>query len=151
MRTAILTGLNGNDNDPSAVSGSCPTSNCTWNPYTSLALCPGVVEDISSAIQKECLTETYADGGGTVTFCNVTTSTLKAKSKSISGSRARMKILIYIQSPNTIPATVQLPLEIEKPSSSWWTSPSSIKRREIVVASTVKTRFNTAIAFHLLP
>jgi hypothetical protein len=80
MRTAILTGLYGNENDPSTVSGSCPTPNCTWHPYTSLAFCPSLVENVSSTIQKQCVNLTFGDDDTQYTFCNVTTNNLAVNS-----------------------------------------------------------------------
>src|ERR1700753_1656442 len=77
MRTAIQQSLVGADSDASHVSGYCPTNNCTWQPYTSLAFCASTVEDISATIDKTCGLSAADEG---LIMCNVTTGALKAQS-----------------------------------------------------------------------
>ena len=70
IQNAAGAGLLRNDSDPSQVSGFCPTANCTWEPYDSLALC-STVEDFTSGIILECLNDTSQS-------CNISTAALKA-------------------------------------------------------------------------
>jgi hypothetical protein len=44
MVSAINAGLLADGAHPSTVTGDCPTSNCTWGSYTSLAICSSVRE-----------------------------------------------------------------------------------------------------------
>lgn len=39
MRPAIRSGLLDSYRSPSNITGYCPSSQCTWDPYTTLALC----------------------------------------------------------------------------------------------------------------
>lgn len=83
MQNAIITGLVGNDSVPNRVSGTCPSANCTWDMYSSLAFCSDV-RDVTSTLVQYCIEDqqTIETGlgegiGSTVPFnmtCNVSTS-----------------------------------------------------------------------------
>ena len=75
MQDAIQNGLVGNNNALSQVAGFCPSANCTWEPYTSLAFC-STVEDVTSSILKECGTTDLDERE--LYSCNVTTKELRA-------------------------------------------------------------------------
>lgn len=75
MEGSIAAGMLQNTNDPSQVEATCPTSNCTWSPYTTLAFCSSV-EDISSK-----LTLRWAGTAGTANF-TVEDSTLNLTQRS---------------------------------------------------------------------
>ena len=79
IQNAASAGLLRNDSDPSQVSGFCPTANCTWEPYDSLALC-STVEDVTSAIILDCQ-NTPSPGNlssASSGSCNISTAALKA-------------------------------------------------------------------------
>ena len=79
IQNAAGAGLLRNDSDPSQVSGFCPTANCTWEPYDSLALC-STVEDVTSAIILECHNHTSLPDNSLLNSetCNISTTALKA-------------------------------------------------------------------------
>jgi hypothetical protein len=53
MYGAVAAGMLQSNNDPSQVTANCPTNNCTWSPYTTLAFCSSV-EDVSSKLSLDC-------------------------------------------------------------------------------------------------
>ncbi|KAF2099841.1 hypothetical protein NA57DRAFT_75345 [Rhizodiscina lignyota] len=55
IEAAINDGLAKTNNKLSQVSGVCPTHNCTFEAYTSLAFC-AVIEDVTSDITADCST-----------------------------------------------------------------------------------------------
>lgn len=79
IQNAASAGLLRNDSNPSQVSGFCPTANCTWEPYDSLALC-STVEDITSAIILDCHDTSPLDNSSSASSesCNISTAALKA-------------------------------------------------------------------------
>ena len=79
IQNAASAGLLQNDSDPSQVSGFCPTANCTWEPYDSLALC-STVEDVTSAIILDCHDTSPLENSSSASSasCNISTAALKA-------------------------------------------------------------------------
>lgn len=56
VKVAIHDGFTAQLATPSLVEGRCPSSNCTWAPYTSLGICSSTV-DASSQLTKNCTTD----------------------------------------------------------------------------------------------
>lgn len=54
MQGPITVGLSADNNDPSQIAGSCPSANCTWQTYASLAFCSSV-KDVTSTIVENCI------------------------------------------------------------------------------------------------
>ena len=73
MRTAIDGGLFSTTESHSDTTGFCPSTNCTWDPYSSLGFC-ATVEDVTSSIIKDCPNDQTAKGP--VQGCTYTTPDL---------------------------------------------------------------------------
>ena len=114
MEDAIQSGLVGNSSVASQVSGVCPSANCTWDPYVSLAFCSNV-EDVTPTISKNCGT-TYLRGFDAPTKnCNVTTEELMA------GALAYTPPFLTTPSLNWLQSTVGVfsSLRLFYPNTTW--------------------------------
>ena len=101
MQNAIITGLVGNNSIPSQVLGTCPSANCTWNMYTSLAFC-STVQNVTSTMVEHCSERQQGvTSSGEISFavpfnrtCNVSTSALEDKGN-ITSPTANLGISYY--------------------------------------------------------
>lgn len=83
LEAAVNVGLYGNVGDRSQVTGSCPSANCTWEPYTSLAFC-STAEDVTGTVSTTTFTE-LRDVDMISTRLNITSTALEGACENLSG------------------------------------------------------------------
>lgn len=147
MQNAIITGLVGNNSIPSQVLGTCPSANCTWNMYTSLAFC-STVQNVTSTMVEHCSKRQQGvTSSGEISFavpfnrtCNVSTSALEDKGNITSPTANLESLIISTLKRGLIPTASSIPKSafILPLTSSKWTCSIYSRNLETMMAKPSK-------------